>query len=146
MVSYFNYANINSGIDNIRPAHENLVLLPSLTLCIRMDFLIHIETMGVTTIYAKTHLRIYLDRKYGIIISQFSRFLDGTHAKCVWKSNSVSKGLYMMALSTLRPPLRAEVKEILIHIRFSIVYHYWNVLIMENSADSDETPRARRLI
>ena len=44
--------------------------------------------MGVATIYAKTHLRIHLNRNYGVILSQFQRFLNNTHTKCVLKSNS----------------------------------------------------------
>ena len=65
-------------------------------------------------------------------IWDFSRFLNDTHTKCVWKSNcnecvlnSILVGvIYMMALSYLGPPLGPlgglplinEVKEVRIHI------------------------------
>ena len=39
---------------------------------------------GVATIYAKAHLRTHLNRKYEIV--KFWRFLDYSHAKCVWKA------------------------------------------------------------
>ena len=50
----------------------------------------------------------------------------------------------MMALSAPRPPLRAlapidEVKEVLIHIRFSIVHSYQKKMAI--SVDPDEMPR-----
>ena len=56
---------------------------------------------GVATIYANTHLRTQLNRKYGIFQSDFLRFLDGTHTKCVWKSNfnlsnSILVGHYLL--------------------------------------------------
>ena len=87
---------------------------------------------GRSTIYAKTHLRTQLNRKYGIILSQFWQFLDDTHTKFVLKSNSnVSNSnfgrgyiLYMMASSALRSPLRILAPINLIHIWFSIVHRY----------------------
>ena len=88
--------------------------------------------MGVAIIYAKTHLRILLNQKYGIVLSQFWRFLnDDTHRKSnsnVSNSN-FGRGYIILALSALRPPLRVlasinEVKEVLIHIRFTIGHRY----------------------
>ena len=54
--------------------------------------------------------------------------------------------MYTIALSALRPPIRVlapinEVKEVLIHIRSSIVHRYKNMPNVANSAYPDETPR-----
>ena len=79
------------------------------------------QSMGVATIYAKTHLRIHLNPKYGIFLSKFRRFLDNTHTKGARKSNSYVSGI--ICSSTLfngLPPIN-EVKDVLIHIRFNIV-------------------------
>ena len=55
---------------------------------------------GVAIIYIKTQLRTHLNGNYGISLSQYRRFLDDTHTKCVRKETlicqiSILVGSYM---------------------------------------------------
>ena len=81
--------------------------------------------MGKATIYAKTHLRTRLNRKYGITLSEFLiGFLGDKHTQYVWKSNSNVSNSYlvgilqMMALTALRPLLRVSISTSHLGLRY----------------------------
>ena len=81
----------------------------------------------------KTYLRTHLKRKYGILLSQFWRILDGTPTFFYGKTIiicliQISVGVINDGIICSKTPVEDlapinEMKEVLIHIRYNIAYN-----------------------